>query len=993
MSVLPHPCKIQHLSEAQFYNKYAWCLNPLLTLQENLDRLREELIRYEHLNMDWQRHECIVNLHLFACSIMFGIEDYFAWQPWTFSAFDNAFPRLSMAVQPGISLINFSRLLQSQLGDRAVAAWTYDHWRHCVDRICEALIGESEPTAEQWTQLRETLLQAMDSAKLPKRISQRVLRIPEGYRDQDMAHQDAQSLIKKFLQAHPDFEQEGEICVIGVRTAGAFFAPVVKAYLVARGFSCVNWMSLRPKETLSPRETERLQGLANRMARVFVIDDHPNTGATFFRLCEHLQQAGVSHDRINILAPGHPVRPQWTLPELSAKGVTIIRLEPEEFHKAKLLQPSEMEPLLRAYFLENEGDTLRIRENPQIDSINERLEEARRSSFQVHIKRVFEIELHRADHQPAVVKRILGKSVGWGWLGYHGYIAGVHLEGFVPQVIGLRNGLLFTQWLDGSALAETAQQTVTSGKWSIPRPDMPDCVPGYVAKRVEQLRLAHDPCFTGNANKSTFPNRTIVDELTDFLGSVYDSRVLARLKMRALRSQVQRYASPFPTLVDGQMGLDEWIQTPTGIMKVDFEHYNFIRAALKTADSAYDLAAASFEFQLSETAEKQLLDEYIDNSGDVTIGQRVLIYKLIYVTKVMQLASNRVNNPVWQKREMQNQRYIAGRNFLIRQMHRFCANNGSLNQTAEFNDVTANQIVWSKRLFLLDLDGVFDRPLLGAGHFPHTTASGPIALSLLKAGGFSVVPTTGRSLELVKHFCQTFGLPGAIAEHGSVLFDATTGREQVLIDDEAIMQLVRFKEAIQELPGVFLDPSYRYTLRIYRYSNHRTIPPHAEEIRNLLVRTGCDRLIPIIGHEETYIVHKGVDKATGLAAFKQHLGGFDGLVAAIGDSTPDLPMLKAAQFSYAPANCSSKIREAAASLTHLHVMDQPYQQGLLAAAHDAIKRAGGDMDSTIRIEAILKQATNQADDGFDREVIGNLLRVAERSRLQQILALFNWRAP
>jgi len=996
-----HPTGKQNTSEAQFYSNYEWCLNPLLSLREVMERLCEELGRYEYLQEDWQRQECKVNLYMLICSMAFDIEDYLAWRPWILSTLGQGHPHLTSALKPALALINLPRLLQSHLGDRAVVAWAKG-WGCCVDRVCEALIDESELTAEHWKGLSAALLDALDCRKLPRHVLMRRVRIPEGYRDQDMAHQDALSLILKFLDSKPDFEKNGEICVIGVRTAGAFFAPLVKACLAARGFPCVTWMSLRPKEPLSHQETKRLRGLANRSAQIFLIDDHPNTGATFLKLCEHLQQAGVPLHRIIILAPGHPVRPHWTLAELTGQGVTITRLEPEEFHKAKLLKPSAVEPLLQAYFEESEGAKLRILESPQVDAINEHLEEARRLSFQVHMKRVFEIELQPASSDrnipAAVVKRILAKSVGWGWLGYHAYISGVRLNGFVPDVVGLRNGLLFTEWLESSHMDLPPPQSFTGGHWSPPIHVMPDCLPAYVAKRTQTLRLAEDPCFNGDEKKPAFPNRTVVDELIDFFGGIYDSGLISRLKMRVLRGEVQRYASPMPMLVDGQMRPDEWVETLNGIKKVDFEHNNFIRAALKSADPACDLAASVFEFQLSETAEQNLLNEYIRNNGDPMVAQRMLVYKLIYASHAMRLAANRANSRCLRhEREEQNQRYVFARNFLIQQMQIFCAGYMPGILAGEIHPKQAvDPSAWFNRLFLLDLDGVFDRPLLDAGSFPHTTASGPKALALLKAGGFSIAPATGRSVGHVLQFCQNYRLPGGIAEHGAVIVDAISGEENVLIDDEAAMQLARCREAIRELPGVFLDPGYRHTLRAYRYGNRRTVPLQGKEVDHLLARTSCERLTYITGTDETYIVHKGIDKATGLAALKKHLGGFDGLVVAIGDSTPDLPMLTAAQFGYAPANCPSKIREAAIGNPGLRIMDRPYQQGLLAAVRDILGRLGGDTKPALRqaqeiqAEEISRRAHNQPACCPDREVLGRLLQVAERPRLRQILAALNW---
>ena len=777
----------------------------------------------------------------------------------------------------------------------------------------------------------------------------------------------------------------------------------VRHYLKACGFPNVSWMSLRPKENISSQESKRLKVLANQMARVFIIDDHPNTGATFLRLVEHLQVSGVPFHHINILAPGHPVRPNWNLPQLTEKGVTITRLEPDDFHKAKLLQPLTVEPLLNSYFEQSlDGVKLRILNNPQVDRINQRLEDARKLSFHVHIKRIFEVELQPtspySDSPLPIIKRIMAKSVGWGWLGYHAYLAGVRLDRFVPHVIGLRNGILFTEWLEGNNLSENIAQTFVSGRWSICFPEMPDCLPAYVAERATQLRLPEDPCFMRNKKKSFFPNRTIVDELVDFLGGIYDSRIIARLKARTLRGEVQRYAPSLPTLVDGQMKPDEWIESPSGTKKVDYEHYNFIRSALKTTDIASDLAAAVFEFNLSETAEQKLLDDYTKTSGDSSVTQRILVYKLIYAAHAMRLAAARAIGRVLQKdREAENQRYVFARNFLIQQMHSFCAihlyGDMAFTQTTVNPELQMSPKAWLKRLFLLDLDGVFDRALFNNGSFPHTTVSGPKALALLKADGFSIVPTTGRSVELTCKFCHTYGLPGAIAEHGGVIVDLITGKEIVLISDEASKQLDRCREALQTLTGAFIDPGYRYSIRAYRFDQFRTIPLHGEEVKNLLSSIGCDQLIHITGSDETYILDKDTDKMTGVTALKQHLDEFDGLIAAIGDSILDLPMLTTAHYGYAPSNCSSKIREAATNNSKLRVMKQPYQQGLLAAVYDLLEQISGE-----EAEPSLRAAQQTDFTALlplplispDQLVIGRLLEVAERTYLRQILVSLNW---
>lgn len=618
------------------------------------------------------------------------------------------------------------------------------------------------------------------------------------------------------------------------------------------------------------------------------------------------------------------------------------------------------------------------------------------------------------DSGQASTSRVLVKSVGWGWVGYHAYIAGTRLAGFVPRVIGLRNGLLFSEWIEGKNQISDSQQPVTIAGERLVDPDnMLLRLSTYVAKRVEQLRLAEDPYPVRNWGGAIFPVRTAWDELVEILRDAYSSFIVGRLKAPALRRGLQQYVSPVPTLIDGQMKLDEWITTSTGIYKVDFEHYNCIRAAIKTADPAYDLAAAVFEFQLSEPAEQKLLEEYRRSSGDQTIEHRLTLYKLVYAVYVMQQAAMRAfDKPSAQEREAANQRYISIRNFLIYQMQRFCA--GAVTKIPirdpdlmrafeESADIQPGYPTWSKRLFFLDLDGVFDRLLLGSGIFPHTTVSGPIALLLLRAGGFSVVLNTGRSVEHVRHYCRTYHLPGGVAEHGCVFVDAIEGRELVLIDAATAERMGQCREAIKAMPGVFIDPGYQYSIRAYRYDGQCTVALGGNEVQQLLMRSEYDLLTFITGPQETYIVPKALDKGTGLSAVRKYLGGIDELIGAIGDSVPDLPMLEVAKFSYAPANCSLKVRETASNRVNLHIMHQPYQPGLLAAVQDLLSRSGAAASSG-RQDAPRERSVVE-DNGkrtFDRSLIRDssaanqdllisLLQIAERPRWQQFLAALNWR--
>src|SRR5262249_8004446 len=160
-------------------------------------------------------------------------------------------------------------------------------------------------------------------------------RLPEGFRCQDLTHNDVFSLVRRFLASQPDSRRP--LIVVGPRTAGAYFAPLVKAYLSARAWPHVSWVTVRPKLRLSRREKRRLRALGCQQVRILLVDDHPNTGHTARLMLGLLRQLGVRSEQITILVPRHPARPDWSLPEEIERGVRILTLEGEEIQKQRLL--------------------------------------------------------------------------------------------------------------------------------------------------------------------------------------------------------------------------------------------------------------------------------------------------------------------------------------------------------------------------------------------------------------------------------------------------------------------------------------------------------------------------------------------------------------------------------------------------------------------------------------------------------------------------------
>ena len=63
--------------EQQFYSRYSWCLNPVLSVEDRLHRFRDELDSFEGLS-GWQQEESKADLFLFTCAVACTADDYFA---------------------------------------------------------------------------------------------------------------------------------------------------------------------------------------------------------------------------------------------------------------------------------------------------------------------------------------------------------------------------------------------------------------------------------------------------------------------------------------------------------------------------------------------------------------------------------------------------------------------------------------------------------------------------------------------------------------------------------------------------------------------------------------------------------------------------------------------------------------------------------------------------------------------------------------------------
>jgi hypothetical protein len=140
-------------------------------------------------------------------------------------------------------------------------------------------------------------------------------------------------------------------------------------------------------------------------------------------------------------------------------------LEPEQWHKYRLLDPKVVESRLAEYFHGRYCACTCLIDGSRAEDFNARLRSFS-SEERGTLKRIYEVHLQTPEGQTEI-RYVLAKSVGWGWLGYHAFLAGHRLSGFVPPILGLRDGILYMEWfpqpsLDQDGYAEREERIETS---------------------------------------------------------------------------------------------------------------------------------------------------------------------------------------------------------------------------------------------------------------------------------------------------------------------------------------------------------------------------------------------------------------------------------------------------------------------------------------------------------------------------------------------------
>lgn len=883
-------------SEIAFYSTFGWCLNPRLTVDDVVAHLREQLQGDDNGESGWQIYERAINAYLLACALLNAIDDYIEGSQYRLPR-----PlRRSPLAAPFRAMIRLHRSAGLRLMWLRRTREIYKErqaWQEYVDEFLRWFVGLDSGKAglDGFIEAAAKLARAPD-LRLPRDLARRAINIPSAFRKQDLTHHDVLALARRLAAKFPD--KQRPILIVGLRSAGSYFAPLLSAFLKTEGYETVKDATIRPEAGVPPHLRAEFAHAAAVGHLVVLVDDPPYTGGTIAQGLQHLRRLGFPPGQAAILFPVRPVGRNWDSKDaaLVFGKETIVTLAPEEWHKSRFLRSDDVKAQLRRYFTHRHYTRVSFESSQTSDMANRVAEQEPELNERYRLKRIFTIKLEDANGISST-RHVVVKSVGWGFFGYSAFLLAHRLADQVPPLLGLRDGLIYLEWL-----AHQPNDTEADRSKQI------ETIAGYVAARATRLRLGprriHHTSFD--------PHRSGLQCLSEFLSKAYGSAAAAKLREPELRRAISQLQSPLLALIDGRMEPKEWAWSGSRWKKVDFEHHGFGKHEVNIEDPAYDLADSLLHFDMTPDEEQDLLRVYVEKSGDHQIRQRLTFAKLIAGSWALSEArENTIKHP--QRARDWARHYFLASAFLTRELARFC---GTLVPPSA-------ELAWRNPLIVLDIDGVLDTRRFDV---PTTTLSGVKALRQLHAHGFAIVVDSARSAREIADYCHAYHLAGGVAEYGSYIFDAINGRSEVLVTDASLSQLDILRDALSQIPGVFLNECYTYSIRACAFERGRPNPLPFHMIPELISRLKLDRLNWIQTSIDSTVIAKEVNKARGLKSLLHLAGAPDLDITAVGDSEPDLPLFAIAKRSFSPAHigCGATAAMVGAQISHA-----PYQRGLL----------------------------------------------------------------
>ena len=845
-------------TELAFFRNYGWTLNPFPTVEETINFLNKEITRLPTAREAWHVRELMTNVFLLSCSVLNSIDDYIHGPSYRLPKKASRLP-FAYTLQKILTVVEaFTTILRSSSVGRA-RRWK-QQWVVGFDTFLQIFVDDKPPRAEALEHAAHQLFPSLRQP-LPADLLIQHIRIPSAFRKRDLTTNDIVALGRKFISRCPNRQQR--IMIVGLRTAGSYFAPLLRAYLKFEGYQIVDMVTIRPKHDLAVWERSELVRCAREQYTAVIVDDAPSSGGTIALSLQHIRRVGFQSDKIVTLYPLRRIDRDWR-GQVEATEIVdeaVLCLEPDEWYKHRILSSDIVERRLREYFRRRNFANADVIPSSEADEFNAQLQNMADIRDGAHLKRIFAVRLERQDGR-FETRFVLAKGVGWGWYGYSAFLAGSRLAGFIPPMLGLRDGILYMEWLPQSAACGTE---------FVERAHLIEKASEYVGRRTTSLRLSSDPTSSLGLDSQHEGYRIFSKTLC----KAYGHAITAKLMESRVRQQLSQRTNPFPTWIDGKMAPSEWISSPFGMLKTDFEHHGFGKDELNVTDPAYDLADTILQFGLTAVEEQELVRRYIQKTGDTSVNKRLFFNKLLAGIWSLESSLYGLKKQACRWAAELDQQYIRAGDFLTRECARFC---GDLCHRPQ-------SLYWHSPLIVLNIDPVLDSRIFG---FHATTAAGIRALRCIHAHNFSVAISTARSVREVKEYCSAYGFVGGVAEHGSYVYDAVSGRGQGLVASEALEQLEELRGALKHVPNVFLNDGYEYSIRAYVYERNGMAPIPNELVPNLISRLKLDRLVSHQTTVDTTIVANEVEMERGLNELLSFVGHPDLSTVAIGGSKNDL---------------------------------------------------------------------------------------------------------
>jgi hydroxymethylpyrimidine pyrophosphatase-like HAD family hydrolase len=756
------------------------------------------------------------------------------------------------------------------------------------------------------TQLLHLAERVMLPFNFPVVLRRSVQRLPNCFRSFDQQPADCDRIVQRFSAQHPD--RSRPLLVVGLRTSGNYLAPLCAHFLVAAGYENVRVITTRSGCPLDRAEVKEVRAVAARHGLGLLVDDPPRTGAQLSDAAVMLGRLGLSDVLLMLQGPGDDV----SLPP-SLRAWPSILLPNREWIICDRLGPEALNQALQALLVGHvELDDGHESAGSAVAAELLKMWPGGRGHVIAHV--VARLTDGDGDGNETILPLCV-EGVGLGYFGRHALALARAMDGYVPTVYGVRDGLLFRAWLPEDS-------RVVPSRLSLESDSVAAAVSGYVATRQRLLPLDEDITVGMAGNDPAWEG--VAQMLGDAFGQM--KPFVRPLTFRAARRLVR---VDHPSICDEAMAPGQWFgEDGEPLRKIKFQQRASTNVGFRSCDPVFDLAeaAATSEALGEPHFGVSLRSDYESLTHESIEEERWLLYRLLHHLTAYQVTlRDAATDP-------SNGQASFGRALALEQTMATI-----YRRYFEANYFSDLEPVVDGPLCAIDLDGVLENRWIA---FPAISTAGAMALRSLNVHGHRTILATGRSLDEVQARCAAYRMSGGVAEYGSVVYDHVRGRTRSLISVEDRAALMALTDVLERIEGVHVDPLYRHCVRAHFLDptgERRSLP--AETMRWALSAARVGGAVVVMpGELQTDFVTAGINKGRGLRALVE-LFGEDAkrhpLVAlAVGDSGPDLAMFALAARAVAPANATAEVRD------HAQVVRGSYQTGLLRAVHNELGHSG-----------------------------------------------------